>query len=66
MGQDMPFAHAVVRKGITRCDIVMNGVGIVACTGYFCQDRTFKEYDSELAMPISLLNILGQLAPREK
>jgi len=30
MGQDMPFARAVVRKGITRCGAVMNGVGIVA------------------------------------
>lgn len=44
MGQDMPFAPAVVRKGFTRCDAAMNGVGIVAYIEYFCRDRTFKEY----------------------
>ena len=42
MGRDMPFARAVVRKGITRCSAVMNGVDIAACSEYFCRARIFR------------------------
>lgn len=62
MGQDMPFAPAVVRKDFTRYDAAMNGVGIVAYIEYFCRDRTFKN----MAILVSLLNIFGQLAAGRK
>ena len=40
--QSLPFAHVVAGEGFTRCGAGMNGVGIVACTGYFCRGRTFR------------------------
>lgn len=43
MGQNLSFARVVAGKGCTRCDADMNGVGIVACTEYFCRDRTSRE-----------------------
>ncbi len=40
--QSLPFARAVDGEDFTRCDADTNGVGIVACTGYFCRGRTFR------------------------
>ena len=44
MARGMPFARAVVRKGIIRSTAGMNVAGIVACTGYFCLGRTFEVF----------------------
>ena len=41
-GQTLPFVPAAVGEVFTRYDADMKGVGIVVCTGYSCQDRTFK------------------------
>jgi len=41
-GLGLSIVQTVVRKVSTKCLTVMKGTAILACTGYFCPDRTFE------------------------